>query len=128
MPRIVGALPAQLPEGTFTRVIAALRGTGDKWDGVEAAYDLLGYGLSVARSSSSTLPARSAAAGVPDNLTAADELEKFVQAAQKQPMPEAKASDKGEEEQGGSRVVTSMNLPPYLIALLLRFLTQNATT
>jgi hypothetical protein len=112
MPRIVGALPAQLPEGTFTRVIAALRGTGDKWDGVEAAYDLLGYGLSVARSSSSTLPARSAAAGVPDNLTAADELEKFVQAAQKQPMPEAKASDKGEEEQGGSRVVTSMNLPP----------------
>lgn len=132
-----GAFPAQLPEGSVQTIITYLRGKlNDKWDAVEAAYDLLGFSLHAARG----VAGRSQMAGVPSDKDACFEFESLIRdhsrmkSQTQQPVQTQEGEEKGKEEEGQSpiapapKMVGQLIVPPWLTAFLLQLMQKLLTT
>lgn len=129
MPRRVGAFPTTLPIGSVQKIIDFLRNQNpDKWDAIEAVYDMIGYGLHVF----SGRPV--VRTGLPNDEDAIKELERLMAGAQIQtsppiPPPEptkgSKVPESTKAEVRGSFI--NLNIPewflPWLVQLLLRLTT-----
>jgi hypothetical protein len=128
MPRL-GAFP----EGSVQTLTTFLRGQlNDKWQAVEAAYDLLGFGLHTSRG----IVGRSPVAGVPSDLDACFELESLIRDHQRmkaQTPAQIGAEGENESEEQPSpapqqRLVGQLNIPPWLTAFALQLLQKLMTT
>jgi hypothetical protein len=122
------------PEGSIQTIIQFLRGGSDKWSAIAAAYDLLGYGISILRGPSvsmSGMPTTSVNSGVPSNDVVANDLESLVNRVKSRGQ-ESKESKVGQEsEESESKKLKTdfpVQLPEYFISFVLQLLMKALTT
>jgi hypothetical protein len=117
------------PEGSIQTIIQFLRGGSDKWSAIAAAYDLLGYGISILRGPSvsmSGMPTTSVNSGVPSNDVVANDLESLVNRVKSR----GQESKVGQESEESKKLKTDfpVQLPEYFISFVLQLLMKALTT